>query len=83
MRSPIQTLQLSSRKLVQDVDVNLATMLKDLQGSMSEMAVSVHQSTTSRSLHKGGLDGRVAKKKPFLKKTHLKAKMEFVRKTSQ
>ena len=39
--------------------------------------VSGHQSTISRSLHKAGFYGQVARKKPLLKKTHLKARMEF------
>ncbi|MGH0185707.1 UNVERIFIED_CONTAM: hypothetical protein FKN15_018690 [Acipenser sinensis] len=40
----------------------------------------VHQSTISRALHNTGLYGRVAKKKPLLKKYHLKARLEFARK---
>ena len=54
--------------------------LRDLQSSVSEMGVSVHTSTISRSLHKAGLYGRVARKKPLLKKPNLKARMEFVKK---
>ena len=54
--------------------------LKDLQGSLSEMGVSVHQSTISQSLHKAGLSGQEARKKLLLKKTYLKARMEFVKK---
>ena len=48
----------ASRKLVQDVTVNPKMTLKDLQGSTSEMRVSVHQSTTSHYLHKAGLMNR-------------------------
>ena len=44
------------------------------------MGVSVHQSTRSRSLHKAGLYGQVARKKPILKNTHLKALIEFAKK---
>ncbi|MGH0123931.1 UNVERIFIED_CONTAM: hypothetical protein FKN15_015457 [Acipenser sinensis] len=40
----------------------------------------VHQSTISRALHNTGLYGRVARKKPLLKKYLLKARLEFVRK---
>ena len=69
-----------SRKLVQDVSVNPTITLKDLHGSMSEMGVSVHQSTISRSLHKADLHGQVARKKPLLKNTNLKTRMEFVKK---
>ena len=54
--------------------------LKDLQSSMSEMGVSVHQSTISHSIHKAGLSGQVGRKKPLLKKMNLKVRMEFVKK---
>ena len=54
--------------------------LKYLQGSMSEMGVSVHHSTISRSLHKAGLYGQVARKKQLLKKTHIKTGMEYAKK---
>ena len=53
--------------------------LEDLQDSMSEMGVSVHQSTISCSLHKAGIYGQVARKKSLLKMTHLKARMEFAK----
>jgi len=69
---PGQPFKLSSRasgKLVCDVTLNPTMTLKDLQGSMSKMGGSVHQSTISSSLHKAGLDGEAFKKKPFLKKT--------------
>ena len=70
----------TSRKLVWDVTVNPTTTLKDLQGSMSEMGVSVHQSTISRYLPKAGL--HVAINKLLLKKTHPKACMELLKKES-
>ena len=59
----------TSRKLVLDVTVNPTMTKKDEQGSMSEMGVNVHESTISRSLHKAGFYGQVARKKPLLKKT--------------
>ena len=43
------------------------------------MGVSV-QSKISHSLHKAGLCGRVARKKPLLNETHLKTRMEFEKK---
>ena len=66
---PFKLSNWATRKLVWDVTVNPTMTLKDMQGSMSEMGVSVHQSTISRSLHKAGLYGQVARKKPLLKKT--------------
>ena len=71
----------ANRKLVWDVIVNPTMTLKDLQGSVfMVMGVSVYQETISCSLHKAGLHEQVARKKPLLKKTHLKAHMEFVKK---
>ena len=69
----------ASRKLVCDVTGNPTMALKDLQGSMSEMGVSVHQSTISHSPHRAGVYGQVTRKKPLLKNMHLKAHMEFAK----
>ena len=60
--------------------MNPIMTLKDLQGTLSEIGVSVHQSTTSLSLYKYGLSGQASRKKTLLKKTHLKAHMEFAKK---
>ena len=79
---PFKLSSWTRRKLVRDVNVNPTMTWKDLQDSMSEMGVSVYQSTISFSLHKAGIHGQVARKKQFLKKTHLKAHMEFVEKAS-
>ena len=62
------------------MSLNPSMTLKDLQGFMCKMGVNVHQSTTSYFLHKAGLYGQVARKKLLLKKTHLKARMEFAKK---
>ena len=53
-----------SRKLVRDVTVNPTMILKDLQGSMSEMGVGVNQSIISCSLHKADLVGRSTRQLP-------------------
>ncbi|MGH0191136.1 UNVERIFIED_CONTAM: hypothetical protein FKN15_057523 [Acipenser sinensis] len=66
----------ASRKLVWDFTLTL----RDLQSSVSDMGVSVHTSTVSQSLHKAGLYRRVARKKPLLKKPHLKSHIDFVKK---
>ena len=47
----------ASRNLVQDVTVNPTMSLKDIQVSMSEIEVSIQQSTISNSLHKAALYG--------------------------
>ena len=81
IRSSIDTQQPGKQETVRDVTVNPTTTLKDLQGSMSERGVSRHQSTISRSHHKAGLHGQMARKKSLLKKKmHLKALMEFAKK---
>ena len=66
-------------KLVRDATVNPSVTLKALQESATELGTPVHQSTISRTLHKANLFGRVARKKPFLKESHRKARLEFAR----
>ncbi|MGH0115658.1 UNVERIFIED_CONTAM: hypothetical protein FKN15_037981 [Acipenser sinensis] len=44
----------------------LKITLKELQSSTAEIGVSVHRTTLSRTLHRVGLYGRVARKKPLL-----------------
>ncbi|MGH0127234.1 UNVERIFIED_CONTAM: hypothetical protein FKN15_074929 [Acipenser sinensis] len=39
----------------------------------------VYVSTISKAFHKNGLYGRVARKKPWLKKTHILARKEFAK----
>lgn len=51
--------------------------MKELQSSVTESGVKVHQSTTSRAFHKTGLHVRVARKQPSLKKNLIKAHLEF------
>ncbi|KAK1172854.1 protein IMPACT isoform X4 [Acipenser oxyrinchus oxyrinchus] len=41
-----------------------------LERSTAEMGETVHGTTITRTLHKAGLYGRVARRKPLLKKTH-------------
>ena len=53
--------------------------LKELQCSTAELGDTVHMATIARVLHKTGLYGRVAKRKPLLKKTRIKSRLEFPR----
>ena len=67
----------ASRKLVLDVTINPTMTLKDLQGSMSEMAfvfIDLQYPVPFTKL------ASMARKKQLLKKKHLKAHMEFVKK---
>ena len=59
--------------LVREASKRPMTTLKDLQRSMAEMEETVHVSTIAQVLHKSGLYGRVARRKPFLKKAHVKS----------
>jgi hypothetical protein len=56
-----------SRALIREATKRPEIILEDLQSSTSEIVVSVHGTTLSCTLHKAGLYGRVARKKPLLK----------------
>ncbi|CDQ67599.1 unnamed protein product [Oncorhynchus mykiss] len=51
--------------------------LDELQRSTAEVGDSVHRTTISRILHKSGLYGRVARRKPFLKDIHKKCRLKL------
>ena len=68
------------RRLEREASERPTITLKELQGLVAKTGVKVHQSTVSRVLHTSGLYGRVARKKPLLKKTHIKAHLELARK---
>ncbi|KAF4078011.1 hypothetical protein AMELA_G00194440 [Ameiurus melas] len=51
--------------------------LDELQRTTAEVGESVHRTTISRTLHKSGLYGRVARRKPFLKDIHKKSRLKF------
>ena len=78
IRLPIQTQHPGKQETGSGCDCPTMT-LKELQGSMSEMVVSVHQSTISCSLSNACSYGQVARKRPSLKKTHLKSHMGFTK----
>lgn len=64
-------------KLLREARANPFVTLEDLKKSVQDAGTNVHKSTISRTLHKNGLYGRVAKKKPYLKKQHLKARLQY------
>uniref|UniRef100_A0AAY5KKQ0 Transposase Tc1-like domain-containing protein n=1 Tax=Esox lucius TaxID=8010 RepID=A0AAY5KKQ0_ESOLU len=57
----------TSRRLIRDAAKRPMITLDELQRSTAEVGDSVHRTTISRILHKSGLYGRVARRKPFLK----------------
>jgi transposase len=55
------------RRLIRDAAKRPMITLDELQRSTAEVGDSVHRTTISHILHKSGLYGRVARRKPFLK----------------
>uniref|UniRef100_A0A8K9X302 RNA helicase n=1 Tax=Oncorhynchus mykiss TaxID=8022 RepID=A0A8K9X302_ONCMY len=55
------------KRLIRDAAKRPMITLDELQRSTAEVGDSVHRTTISRILHKSGLYGRVARRKPFLK----------------
>lgn len=66
--------------LTRQATVNPFVTLTDLKKGAEDMGAKVHKSTISRTLHKNNLYGRVARRKPFLKKSHITARLRFARK---
>ncbi|CAB1439250.1 unnamed protein product [Pleuronectes platessa] len=67
------------RKLIREATRRPMVTLEELQRSTAEVGESVHRTTISRLLHKSGLYGRVARRKPLLKGIHKKSRLEFAR----
>ena len=78
IRSPIQIQQPGEQETSLGCHCKSNNDFERSARSTSEMEVRVIESTIFCSLHKAGLFEQVARKKPLLKKTHLKARMEFV-----
>ena len=67
------------RALVREATKRPMVTLKELERSTAEMGETVHGTTITRTLHKAGLYGRVARRKPLLKKTHIKSRLDFAK----
>uniref|UniRef100_A0A803K466 Transposase Tc1-like domain-containing protein n=1 Tax=Xenopus tropicalis TaxID=8364 RepID=A0A803K466_XENTR len=65
------------RRIVQEATERPTITLKELQSSVAETGVKVHQSTISRALHNTGLGARVAQEEPLLKQDQGEACLEF------
>ncbi|MGH0164277.1 UNVERIFIED_CONTAM: hypothetical protein FKN15_046784 [Acipenser sinensis] len=71
-----QKLRIRARRaLVREATKRPVATLKELQSSKAELGDTVHTATIARVLQKTGLYGRVAKRKPLLKKTHIKSRL--------
>ena len=67
------------RKLIREATRRPMVTLEELQRSTAEVGESVHRTTISCLLHKSGLYGRVARRKPLLKGIHKKSCLEFAK----
>ena len=68
------------RALVRNVTKCPKITLEELRRTAAELRESVHGTTSiSRTLHKSGLHGRVARRKPLLKGGHKKSRLKFAR----
>jgi transposase len=67
------------RALIREATKRLKITLKELQSSTGEIGVSVHRTTLSHTLHRAGLYGRVARKKPLLKENSKQTCLVFTK----
>ena len=58
---------------------NPMVTLTGLQNSSVEMGEPSRRTTISAALHQSGLYGRMARRKPFLIKRHMTARLEFAK----
>uniref|UniRef100_A0A669ESK4 Transposase Tc1-like domain-containing protein n=1 Tax=Oreochromis niloticus TaxID=8128 RepID=A0A669ESK4_ORENI len=65
------------RALIRNAAKRPMVTLDELQRSTAQVGESVHRTTISRALHKVGLYGRVARRKPLLTENHKKSHLQF------
>ena len=65
------------RALIREAAKRPMVTLEELQRSTAQVGESVHRTTISHALHKSGLYGRVARRKPLLKQSHKKSRLQF------
>ncbi|MPV02323.1 IS630 family transposase [Escherichia coli] len=68
------------RALVREVTRNPMVTLTELQRCSMKRGEPSRRTTISAALHKSGLFGRVARRKPLLSKKHMTARLEFAKK---
>ena len=68
------------RRLIREATKRPMATLKELHAFMAKVGHYVHVTTISQALHKSGLYGRVARRKPSPKKAHLESRLRFVQK---
>ena len=67
---PSKLVDQGRRRLIREATKRPLATLKELHAFMAKAAHCVHVTTISQALHKSGLCGRVARRKPLLKKAH-------------
>uniref|UniRef100_A0AAZ1XDH6 Transposase Tc1-like domain-containing protein n=1 Tax=Oreochromis aureus TaxID=47969 RepID=A0AAZ1XDH6_OREAU len=65
------------RALIRNAAKRPMVTLDKLQRSTAQVGESVHRTTISHALHKVGLYGRVARRKPLLTENHKKSRLQF------
>uniref|UniRef100_A0A669EVF3 Transposase n=1 Tax=Oreochromis niloticus TaxID=8128 RepID=A0A669EVF3_ORENI len=65
------------RALIRNAAKRPMVTLDELQRSTAQVGESVNRTTISRALHKVGLYGRVARRKPLLTENHKKSRLQF------
>lgn len=69
----------TARKIVRDVKKTPRLTSQEIQQSLKESHVEVSSSTVRRHMGKYGLHGRVARKKPLLRKCHKDARLKYAK----
>uniref|UniRef100_A0AAY5K9G5 Transposase Tc1-like domain-containing protein n=1 Tax=Esox lucius TaxID=8010 RepID=A0AAY5K9G5_ESOLU len=67
------------RKLVREASKRPTATLKELQEFLASTGCVLHVTTISRILHMNGLWGRVARRKPFLTKKNIQARLKVAK----
>ena len=70
-------------RLIRAASKRPVVTLKELQPCMAKTGHCVHVTTISQALDKSGLYGRVARRKPLLKKSHLESHLRYAKKNTQ
>ena len=67
------------RVIIREAAKSPKITLKELQSSTAEIGISVNRTTLSRTLHRAGHYGRVARKKPLQKEKNKQTRLVFAK----
>ena len=77
---PPELMDQARRALIREATKRPQITLKELQSSTAEIGVPVHRTTLSCTVHRVGLYGRVARKKPLLIGKNKQTRLVFAKK---